>query len=341
MKILIPDAQFSGDSDIEQNAFDKAVDIEVYRCATAEEIPAELWGSCDALLAWQDIAIDKTVVSKLDNCKIIVRCGIGYDRVNLKACGDRGIPVCNVPTYDFTDVMSSTLAMALSLMRGLFTYDRLLKPDLAEGWEWGRAPEMRRVRDQKFGVIGCGRIGTGVLLRAKGFGMSVGYYDPYLSTGHEKSIGVERFGTLDDLLSWADVLSIHTPLNSETIHLINRQTIEVMKPGAILVNCARGGLVDLDGLEWGMREGPLAAAALDVFAEEPPKTHPLITAWLEDADWIRGKLIITPHCSFYSEATFREIRQGAASTAAQYMEDRKLINCVNEHYIKLINRKES
>ncbi len=334
MKILIPDAQFSGDSDIEKNAFNKAVDIEVYRCATAQEIPAELWGSCDALLAWQDIAIDKTVVSKLDNCKIIVRCGIGYDRVNVKVCGARGIPVCNVPTYDFTDVMSSTLAMALALMRGLFTYDGLLKSDFIDGWEWGRAPEMRRVRDQNFGVVGCGRIGTGVLLRAKGFGMSVGYYDPYLPTGHEKSLDLKRFETLDDLLSWADVLSIHTPLNSETDRLINQQAVAHMKPGAIFVNCARGGLVDLDALEWGLREGPIAAAALDVFAEEPPGKHPLITAWLKDADWIKGRLIITPHSSFFSDATFIEIRQGAASTAAQYLEDRKLINCVNERYME-------
>ena len=340
MKILIPDAQFSGSADIEHNAFDKDVTIEVYRCTAAEDIPAVSWSRCDVLLAWQDIAIDETVISKLDNCQIIVRCGIGYDRVDLNACGDRGIPVCNVPTYDFTDVMSSTLAMALALMRGLFTYDQLLKSDLAGGWEWGRAPEMRRVRDQNFGVIGCGRIGTGVLLRAKGFGMSVGYYDPYLPVGHDKSVGFERFETLDDLLSWADVVSIHTPLNSETNHLINQETISLMKPGAILVNCARGGLVDLDGLEWGLRDGPLAAAALDVFSEEPPKMHSLINAWLEDAVWIRGKLIITPHCSFYSEATFKEIRRGAAWTAAKYMEDRKLINCVNEHYIELVNSKE-
>ena len=333
MKILIPDAQFPGAADIEQAALGARADIEIYRGARPEDIADAAWAACDAILAWQDIALDPALIAKLDKCRIVVRCGIGYDRMDLAACGARGIPVCNVPTYDFTDVMSSVLAMSLALMRGLFTYDRLLRPDMAAGWEWGRAPEMRRVRDQNFAVIGCGRIGTGVLLRARGFGMLPGYYDPYLPPGHDNSLGVRRFQSLDEMLAWADVVSIHTPLNAETANMINRDTISAMKRGAIFVNCARGGLVDLDGLEWGLRDGPLAAAALDVFAEEPPPSHPLISAWLNDEKWLRGRLCITPHCSFYSEQTFAEIRHGAAATAAAYLRDGSLINCVNEAFL--------
>ena len=333
MRILIPDAQFPGAADVEQQALGSDAEIEIHRCAQAEEIADESWAACDAILAWQNITVDAALVSKLEKCRIVVRCGIGYDRMGLAACGARGIPVCNVPTYDFTDVMSSTLAMSLALMRGLFTYDRLLRPDMAAGWQWGVAPEMRRVREQNFAVIGCGRIGTGVLLRARGFGMTPGYCDPYLATGHENSLGVRRFHGLDDMLAWADVVSIHTPLNEETAHMINRRTIQAMKPGAIFVNCARGGLVDLDALEWGLRDGPLAAAALDVYPQEPPAHHPLIAAWLGDEEWLRGRLCITPHCAFYSEATFAEIRHGAAATAAAYLEDGSLINCVNEAYL--------
>ena len=333
MKILMPDAQFPGAPDVEQEALGADAEIELYRGVRADEISDASWADCDAILVWQDIAVDPALAAKLDKCKIIVRCGIGYDRMNLEATGARGIPVCNVPTYDFTDVMSSTLAMSLALMRGLFTYDRFLKPDFAAGWKWGVAPEMRRVRDQNFAVIGCGRIGTGVLLRAQGFGMTPGYCDPYLPTGHNNSLGVQRFDSLEDVLVWADVVSIHTPLNDETRNMINRETIGLMKPGTIFVNCARGGLVDLDGLEWGLRDGPLAAAALDVFPEEPPASHPLLTAWLNEDEWLRGRLCITPHCSFYSEATFAEIRHGAAATAAAYLRDGSLINCVNEAHL--------
>jgi phosphoglycerate dehydrogenase-like enzyme len=339
MKILIPDAQFPDAAEVEQKALSAealgdAVEIEIHRCAHASEVADESWAACDAILAWQNVTVDAALVARLDNCRIIVRCGIGYDRMGLEACGARGIPVCNVPTYDFTDVMSSTLAMSLTLMRGLLRYDRLLRPDMAAGWKWGVAPEMRRVRDQNFAVIGCGRIGTGVLLRAQGFGMTPGYYDPYLPTGHDNSLGVRRFPSLDEMLAWADVVSIHTPLNDETRNMINRDTIAAMKPGTIFVNCARGGLVDLDGLEWGLRDGPLGAAALDVFPEEPPARHPLIAAWLEEEEWLSGRLCITPHCSFYSEATFTEIRHDAAATAAAYLADGTLSNCVNQAFLR-------
>ena len=333
MRILIPDAQFPGAADVEQEVLGEHAEIEIHRCTRAEELADESWAASDAVLAWQNVTVDTSLVSKLTNCRIIVRCGIGYDRMALEVCGARGIPVCNVPTYDFTDVMSSTLAMSLALMRGLLTYDHSLRPDMAAGWEWGGAPAMRRVRDQNFAVIGCGRIGTGVLLRAKGFGMMPGYYDPYLPTGHDNSLGVRRFHSLEEVLAWADVVSIHTPLNDETANMINRETVGAMKPGAIFVNCARGGLVDLDGLEWGLRDGPLAAAALDVFPEEPPESHSLISAWLTDEEWLRGRLCITPHCSFYSKTTFAEIRRGAAATAGAYLRDGSLINCVNEAYL--------
>jgi phosphoglycerate dehydrogenase-like enzyme len=333
VRVIIPDAQFPGAADIEQAALGDGTEIEIHRCANAEEISDESWAACDAILAWQNVAVDAALVAKLDKCRIIVRCGIGYDRMGLEVCGARGIPVCNVPTYDFTDVMSSTLAMSLALMRGLLTYDSALRPELAKGWDWTLAPEMRRVRDQNFAVIGCGRIGTGVLLRAKGFGMTPGYYDPYLPTGHDNSLGVRRFHDLNEMLAWADVVSIHTPLNDETRNMINREIVAAMKPGSIFVNCARGGLVDLDALEWGLRHGPLDAAALDVFPEEPPAEHPLIAAWLAEETWLRGRLCITPHSSFYSEATFAEIRGGAAATAAAYLRDGSLINCVNQAFL--------
>ncbi len=334
MKAIIPDAQFPGEADVELAALGPGAEIEIHRVVQAEDIPDSSWVDCDAILAWQDITVDAKLVEKLDKCQIVVRCGIGYERMSLEACGARGIPVCNVPTYDFTDVMSSTLAMSLALMRGLFTYDRLLRPEFVNGWEWGVAAEMRRVRDQNFAVIGCGRIGTGVLLRAQAFGMTPAYYDPYLPTGHDNSLGVRRFHDLSEMLSWADVVSIHTPLNDETRNMINREAVAQMKLGTIFVNCARGGLVDLDGIEWGLREGRLAGAALDVFPEEPPAAHPLLQAWLGEEDWLKGRLCITPHCSFYSEATFAEIRGGAAATAAAYLQDGKLINCVNQSFLK-------
>jgi phosphoglycerate dehydrogenase-like enzyme len=178
-------------------------------------------------------------------------------------------------------------------------------------------------------VIGCGRIGTAVIVRARALGMDVAYYDPYLPVSHEMSLDLKRFPSLEKLLGWADIVSLHTPLNKETRNMINSDTVAAMKRGAILVNCARGGIVDLDALEAGMREGRIAAAALDVFPLEPPYRHPLLDAWARDEDWVRGRLCITPHAAWYSRATFNDLRRNAAKTVAKFLLEGKLENCVN------------
>lgn len=242
--------------------------------------------------------------------------------------------MCNVPTYDITDVVNSTIAMTLALMRGLLSYLEALKADLRAGWRWEGPPVLRRVRGQRFAVIGCGRIGTAVSLRARALGMRVGYFDPYLPPGHELSLDLRRFHRLEDAFAWADTVSLHTPLNQETANMIDARAVAAMKPGILLVNCARGGLVDLDALEAGIRSGRIAGAALDAFPLEPPAPHPLLTAWAKDEDWIRGRLCITPHSSWYSRATLDDIRRDAATTVADRLATGTLRNCVNRNLLE-------
>jgi phosphoglycerate dehydrogenase-like enzyme len=332
MKILIPDAQFDDQPEVELSQLPDA-EFLVHRALTPADIPDDVWAACDGILLWHIIDITPEVVGKLANCKHIVRLGIGYDRINLKACGEAGIPVSNVPTYDMTDVVNSTIGMVLTLMRGFLSYHEALKKNIVEGWAWDGPPALRRVRGQRFGVIGCGRIGTAVLTRAKALGMEVGYYDPYLPVGHEMSLDFNRFETLSDLLGWADATSIHTPLNDETTDMINAKTVAMMKPGMIVANCARGKLVDLDAIEGGIRSGNIAGAALDAFALEPPPPHPLLTAWANDEDWVKGRLCLTPHSSWYSTATFDDIRRDAARTQADYLLRGNLRNQVNAEFM--------
>ena len=332
MKILIPDAQFEGQPEVELSQLPDAAFM-VHRALTPADIPDEVWAACDGILLWHIIDITPEVVGKLANCKHIVRLGIGYDRINLKACGEAGIPVSNVPTYDMTDVVNSTIGMVLTLMRGFLSYHEALKKNIVEGWAWDGPPALRRVRGQRFAVIGCARIGTAVLTRARALGMEVGYYDPYLPVGHEMSLDFNRFDTLSDLLGWADAVSIHTPLNDETTDMINAETVAMMKPGMIVANCARGKLVDLDAIEGGIRSGNIAGAALDAFALEPPPPHPLLTAWAKDEEWVKGRLCLTPHSSWYSTATFDDIRRDAARTQADYLLRGNLRNQVNVEFM--------
>ena len=328
-RILIPDAQFDGEPAVEQAVAGDAAAFMVHRASRPAEIPGADWAAADAVLLWHVIDLDQAVAETLERCRVVVRVGIGVDRVDLAACGRRGIPVCNVPSYDMTDVATTAVTMALDLMRGVTSYTTALRADLAGNWRWRGPPAIRRVRGRRFGVVGCGRIGTAALMRARGFGIAVGYHDPYLAVGHDLALGVARFATLADLLAWADVVSLHTPLNDETRHLIDAAAVAGMKPGLILINCARGGLVDLDALAAGIRDGRIAAAGLDAFEREPPPPHPLLDAWQRAEPWIDGRLVLTPHGSWYSPETFDDLRRDAATTALDYLARGDLRNCVN------------
>jgi phosphoglycerate dehydrogenase-like enzyme len=334
MRVLIPDVQFDGEPTVEIEAFEGRATFDVHHARSAADIPDEVLRACDAILLWHIVDIDEAMVAKLDTCKIITRLGIGYDRIDTEACGARGIRVSNVPSYDMTDVVNSTIAMVLTLQRGLLSYHEALKADIRGNWAWEGPPTLRRVRGQNFGIVGCGRIGTAVAVRARALGMSVGYFDPYLPTGHEMSLDFKRFGSLEELLAWSDVLSLHTPLNAETTNMINRSVVDAMKDDTILCNCARGGLIDLDALEHGIRTGKIGGAALDAFTLEPPAPHPLLDAWARDEDWVKGRLCITPHSSFYSRTTLNEIRRDAARTAFDYLAHGTWRNAVNAAALK-------
>jgi len=185
-----------------------------------------------------------------------------------------------------------------------------------------------RIRGDTLGIVGLGRIGSAVALRAKAFGFNVIFYDPYLPDGIEKSLGVTRVYTLQDLLFQSDCVSLHCTLNEHNHHLINEYTLKQMRPGAFLVNTARGGLVDEAALASALREGRIRSAALDVHENEP---FNVFQGPLKEAP----NLICTPHAAFYSDASCTELREMAASEIRRAIVGRipdSLRNCVNKEY---------
>ena len=179
-----------------------------------------------------------------------------------------GIPVCNVPDYGTNDVADHAMALMLSLRRGITRFvDGLRQGN--EAWHYRTGGNLERLTNQTFGIVGIGRIGTAAALRAKAFGMRVVGYDPYVPRGHEKAIGIERVWELEELLGQSDVVSLHTPLTPETRHLADAAFFAAMRPGATLINTARGGVLDVDALEAAMRAGKVGAAGLDVMPTEP------------------------------------------------------------------------
>lgn len=329
LKVLVPDAHFR-DLDVERGVSGDRLDYIVYDETDPAMIPDEVWRSCDAVLVWHRMKIAADVVAKLDRCRMVVRVGVGFDNVDGAACKARGIPLCNVPNYGTTEVADHALAMLLYLVRGIGSYETRLKADPVAGFVAENVPVVRRIRGGTFGAIGMGRIGTAVARRAAAFDMKVIYVDPYQPEGHDLGLGLERVRSQEELLSRADVVSLHVPLSDATRNLMGAAQFAAMKPGSIFINIARGGLVDIDALHDALESGHIAAAGLDVLPKEPPVPTPkLIEAWRGNAPWLAGRFVVTPHAAFYSEAGYLDMRTFSAEILIEFLFEGRLRNNVN------------
>ncbi len=193
----------------------------------------------DALMVYHFVTIRKTTIEQLKKCKLIVRCGAGFDNIDRVFARERGIPVANVPDYGTEDVADTAIGLVLSIARGTHLYNHRCQRG-TDKWIYTLATPLHRIRGRKFGVIGVGNIGTAAALRAKALGFDVVFYDPYVPDGTDKALGIRRANSLEELLRQSSVVSCHCPLTSETRHMINPTTVEWMPRGSILVNTARG-----------------------------------------------------------------------------------------------------
>ncbi|MBX6322362.1 MAG: C-terminal binding protein [Rhodospirillaceae bacterium] len=332
--VLYPDVQFSGPPDIEAAVYGADFQIHATQARDLSAVPDEIWRRAAGLVCYHEITVTADLLDRMPDCRVVVRAGVGFDNVDLAAAGARGIAVCNTPDYGTMDVADHAIALMLAFLRGIPMYDNAVFADPVGGWRFDAVPTIRRLSTQVFGVVGLGRIGTATALRAKAFGMRVVFFDPYRPTGTERALGIERAPSLEALLSQADVVSLHTPLTAETRHMISTAALARMKPQAILVNTARGGIVDLAALAAALETGRIAGAALDVLEVEPlPADHPLMKAWRAPGSALRDKLVVTPHAAFYSPSSLADLRRKSAETAALYLREGWSRDCVNRDLI--------
>ena len=183
-------------------------------------------------------------------------------------------------------------------------------------------------------MLGLGRIGTAAALRAKAFGWRVVFHDPNLPNGADLALGIGRARRIEELFERADTLSLHTPLTRTTRGLVGDRLLGLLPPGAVLVNTARGPVLDLDALERALRGGRLAGAGLDVLPEEPPgpDTHPLLAAYRAREPWLAGRLIVTPHSAFHSPEALADIRRKGAETMRDVLLAGESTNVVPPHH---------
>jgi phosphoglycerate dehydrogenase-like enzyme len=330
-RLFTPDAQYADDGIIERRTAGADVDWEIHRAATARELPAEGLAACDALVTWHAMPIDRALIAMLKRCRIIVRAGVGFDHIDLEAAAAAGIPVANTPDYGTSEVADHAIGLMLALSRGIVSYHQHLVADPHAGFDYTVAPLVRRLRGRTFGVVGLGRIGTATALRARAFGMHVVAYDPYVSRGTEIAVGVARVETLAELLASSDVVSLHTPLTNETRGMIDAATLSRMKRDAILINTARGAIVDVPALIEALRARVIAGAALDVLPIEPPAPDDAIArAYRARHDPLVGdRLLLTPHAAWSSPESVSDARRLAVETAMLYLRDGRLRNLIN------------
>ena len=282
----------------------------------ADDFPAAVLNAA-ACIIWHSLPVDAALIGRLKNCRALIRNGVGFDSVDLRAAAARGLPVCNVPDYGTEEVADHALALTLALCRQIASLDAEAK---RLGWRIECAPRLRRLSSLTFGIIGLGRIGTAAALRAKALGFRVIFFDPYAPPGTHKAVGIERVAALPDLLARSDVISVHCPLTPETRGFIGAAEISQMKPSAYLVNTARGDIVQKAPVFAALRAGRLGGAGLDVVENEPLRTP-------EEA--ATPNLIVTCHAAFCSVEAMAEMRSTSARIARAAVLGEPVWNRVN------------
>ena len=256
----------------------------------------EIAGDADAILNTY-LPWDAPAIERLTRCKIIARYGIGFDNVDLEAAAARGIVVTNVPDYSVEEVATHALALILALVRRLGAADQKVRRG-----EWGLdgLRPIRRLSTMTVGLVGFGRIGRRIAAPLQALGAGILAYDPFLRPADD----LPPLVSLEELLSNADLVSLHLPLTAETRGMIDEAALARMKPGAILVNTSRGPLVELEPLLRALETGGLSGAGLDVF-----DTEPLDSARIEGVP----NLVVTPHMAYYSEEALQESQRKATT----------------------------
>jgi D-3-phosphoglycerate dehydrogenase len=303
MKALVTDFDFP-DIALERGLFAEAgIELADAQCRTEEQL-IDAAKDCDALLL-QYAPVTERVLSALPRLGIVSRYGAGFDTVDTTACARHGVWVANSPDYGVGEVATHALAMALGLLRHLAIYDRDVK---AGRWSYLSPGTIRRASDMTVGILGLGRIGKRFAHLARNCFARVIACDPYIIDGDFPAY-VGRVD-LKALFEQSDIVSLHVPLTDETRGMVGERLVARMRRGSMLVNTARGAVVDVDAVVRALDSGRLDGAALDVLPTEPLTTsHPLAR---------HARALLTPHSAFYSTAAEVELRRKAALNIVQW-----------------------
>ncbi len=263
------------------------------------------------------------VIESLERCQLIIRHGIGYDNVDLAACTKAGIRLSNVPDYCPEEVAEQAIALIFACARRLFLGRSILEKSSEKGqWDFSHLEPVYRFSGKTLGIIGCGRIGSRVYRKLGGFDLRRLVCDPYIDERRMGALGIDRTYDLETVLRESDFVTLHTPLNDETFHMIDEPQLRVMKDTAYIVNTSRGGVINTEALVTACREGWIAGAGIDVYEQEPPSPE----LELFELD----NVTLAPHLGWCSEEAGWDIREKILEDVYRCLEGRPPRFTVNE-----------
>jgi len=294
-------------------------ELKLAKSSSPEDILAVAKDADAVLTTYAKVTGD--MIPQMTKCRIIARFGIGVDNVDIPVATSKGIVVTRVPDYCLDEVSDHAMALLLSLVRKIPSSNARTQ---AGEWKMPAVVPIHRLRGTVLGLVAFGQIPQLMAPKAKAFGMRVVTYDPYIPDDVLKRAGVERV-EFDELVRISDYISIHTPLMPATHHLFNAAVFSRMKPGAYIVNTARGPIIDEAALAVALDKKQIAGAALDVMEKEPPGSSPLFG---------RDNIIVTPHTSFYSEESLVDLQTKAAEEVVRVLSGQAPKNPVNPDALK-------
>ena len=317
-KIVAVDTDFEDNNLEEVMARDAGIEFEVTHGRTAQAVIDGLLETGADAAVTSYAMFPREVFEACSNLKAVSRTGVGYDEIDVEAATEHGVAVCNVPGYGTEVVSDHAITLALSVLRRINELDA----DMRRGvWDYARTRPLGQCRGRVFGVVGMGEIGRAAAKKAAGLGFEVVCWSRSLNPGRRTPEGYPVL-RLEELLQTADVVSLHTALTPETHHLINAERLALMKPGAVLVNTARGAVVDTVALAQALCEDKLWGAGLDVFEQEQPFyfDHPIMKA---------PHTVLSAHAAYWSEESGRELRERAMQAAIDVVQGRVPVDCLN------------
>ncbi len=315
MKVLITDE--ISESGLLPLAEDHRIQVDVKLGLSIPELHKTI-GDYEAIITRSGTLVDADLISHAHKLKIVARAGVGIDNVDVEAASAKGIIVVNAPYGNVNSAAEHTMAIMLSLCRNVPVANSSLKSG-----EWQRAPFTgRELKGKTIGIIGLGKVGGRVARRCRAFEADVITYDPYISEKRADDFGVKLL-PLEDIIRFADIITVHTPLNDETRNMISSEHFEGMQDGVIMINCARGGIINEEAMLNALESGKCSGAAFDVWSEEPPKSDVLQKLIAQP------NMLVTPHLGANTFEAQKNVAVDVSKEIVSYVNGQPMTNAVN------------